>query len=401
MHATQVCHKLMNDSLCWMHDLRRDSLNASILAAIHEKRSSVTGLGRAIKSEAKEKHCIKRADRLLSNVHLYAEHRNIYHTITQVLVGSIRRPVILLDWSDLDDRHEHYLICAAIALEGRSLTLYEEVHTVETKEKPETHRVFLARLKAMLPPDCCPIIVTDAGFRTPWFREIEALGWDWVGRIRNTNMIKPCKKGDESDWKDCKTYYQYATSTPKHLGRVKLTRANALECELVIYKGKAKGRIKKNRLGERACSTHSKRNAAKEKEPWLLASSLKVSSKIAIQVKNFYAGRMQIEETFRDVKSARYGLGFEYNGTRKIKRLQILLMIVMLALFVLWVLGTIVKITQQHRQYQANTVTNRNVLSVNYLGLRVADKRFIMHENDIIRALEKLHSIASDFGYPQ
>jgi len=34
----------------------------------------------------------------------------------------------------------------------------------------------------MMAEDCKPIVVTDAGFRTPWFKEIESLGWDWVGR---------------------------------------------------------------------------------------------------------------------------------------------------------------------------------------------------------------------------
>jgi len=70
-------------------------------------------------------------------------------------------------------------------------------------------------------------------------------------------------------------------------------------------------------------------------------------------------------------------------------------MIVMLALFVLWVLGLIAKITNQHRQYQANTVKHKNVLSVNYLGLRVAnDFRFIMNEADIVDALEMLYNLA-------
>ena len=27
-------------------------------------------------------------------------------------------------------------------------------------------------------------MVTDAGFRGPCFRDVEALGWDWIGRIR-------------------------------------------------------------------------------------------------------------------------------------------------------------------------------------------------------------------------
>lgn len=111
--------------------------------------------------------------------------------------------------------------------------------------------------------------------------------------------------------------------------------------------------------------------------------------------------RIHLKETFRDVKSARYGLGFELNGTYKIKRLQILLMIVMLALFVLWILGLVVKVTNQHHQYQANTVKNKNVLSINFLGLRVArDTRFSMNDNDINKALEKLYDMAVKMAYP-
>lgn len=43
----------------------------------------------------------------------------------------------------------------------------------------------------MLPPNCRAIFVTDAGFRTPWFKQVKAFGWDWVGRIRNRHEVKP------------------------------------------------------------------------------------------------------------------------------------------------------------------------------------------------------------------
>ncbi|MFV1985208.1 MAG: transposase, partial [Thiohalomonadales bacterium] len=117
-------------------------------------------------------------------------HRNVYHTITQLVIGSIRRSIIL----------------------------YEEVHTLKTKEKPKTHRIFLERLYGMIPAECIPILVTDAGFRTPWFREVESLGWDWVGRVRNRHMVKRYNSRNKDEWKDCKTYYSQASSTPKHLG---------------------------------------------------------------------------------------------------------------------------------------------------------------------------------------
>ena len=388
MHAKKVCHKIMNNACQWMHNLRREALNTCILSAIEGQRLTVTGLGRAIDSPAKEKHCIKRADRLLSNEHLYREHRDIYQTMAQLIIGTIQRPVILIDWSDLDGSRTHFLLRAAIALDGRSQTLYEEVHTLKTKDKPSAHRLFMKRLKAILPTDCIPIVVTDAGFRTPWFREVEKQGWDWVGRIRNRHMIKQHKG---SDWIDCKKFYPLATARAKYLGRVQLTRNTPLECELVVYKHRPKGRIDKNQFGQRAQRKHSKENAQREREPWLLATSIKINSKLAKQVQKIYATRMQIEEGFRDNKSTRYGLGFELNKSRTVKRLQILLLIAMLASVVLWILGLIAKNTKQHYQYQANTVKNRNVLSVIFLGLRVAsDSRFIMNDNDIILAARSL-----------
>lgn len=384
MHAKQVCHKIINNALDWMHTLRRASLNACVLAAINERRLSVTGLGRAIESDAKEKHCIKRADRLLSNTYLHHEHRDIYHAVSKIIIGATRRPVILVDWSDLDDRKQHFLLRAAVALEGRSLTIYEEVHTIKTKEKPEVHRVFLKRIKEMLNEKCTPIIVTDSGFRTPWFKEVEKLGWDWVGRIRHRHYYSTDK---ESEWIAAKSLYCQASSLAKYIGQVYLTKRDPITCGLVLCKGKAKGRIKKTRQGERACSAHSKKNARRESEPWLLATSLRVTSKLAKQVVRIYATRMQIEEAFRDTKSLRYGIGFELNLTQNQKRLQVLLLIAMLAAFVLWLLGTIAKTSDQHRHYQANSVKNRNVLSVIYLGLRIAnDKRFNMNNRDIVSA---------------
>ncbi len=50
MHAEQVCHKIMNNALGWMHKLRREALTSCVLAAINGQRLSVTGQGRAIHS---------------------------------------------------------------------------------------------------------------------------------------------------------------------------------------------------------------------------------------------------------------------------------------------------------------------------------------------------------------
>ena len=99
----------------------------------------MTGLGRALDSRAREKHCIKRADRLVGNACLYSEFQDIYRAFARTIIGLSQRPVVLVNWSDLDPYKRHYLLRASVAVEGRSLSLYEEVHGLKTKDKHTTH----------------------------------------------------------------------------------------------------------------------------------------------------------------------------------------------------------------------------------------------------------------------
>ena len=248
--------------------MRRTALFVNVMAALHGEVLTVTHLGRSIRSDAKEKHCIKRADRLLSNRRLQRERQDIHASLTQLLIGMKQRPVIIIDWSDMDECKRHFLLRASAPVEGRSLSLYEEVHTVKSKEKPKTHQQFLQTLKSLLPPNCRPILVTDAGFRTPWFKQVEALGWDWVGRIRNRHEVQLL--GEEA-WLPCKRLYGQASATPKALGRAHVTESNPIACQLILYKAKPKGRVHLNRLGQRVRSSHSRKHEKAQREPWLLA----------------------------------------------------------------------------------------------------------------------------------
>jgi hypothetical protein len=105
----------------------------------------------------------------------------------------------------MDTRKQHFLIRASIATKWRSLTLYEEIHPLSLKEKPKTHRLFMQKLKAMLPQNVKPVIVTDAGFRIPWSTQVESIDWDFVCRGRNKTF---CKKKRDSTWLPFKSLYQ-------------------------------------------------------------------------------------------------------------------------------------------------------------------------------------------------
>ena len=396
MHAEKVSHKILDNACAWMHAARRNALHVNVLSAIESRRLTVTGLGRGIDSEAREKHCIKRADRLIGNPHLFAEYRDVYLCFARLVVANAQRPVILIDWSDLDPYKRHYLLRASVAVDGRALTLYEEVHGLKSKEKPATHRAFIGRLKRLLPERSRPIVVTDAGFRTPWFRLIDTQGWDWVGRVRNRHMVRT---HEDEAWFRSNELYETATATPKYLGNLQLTRKNPLSCNFVLYKGKPKGRSKMTCGGERARSYHSEQCSQREREPWLLVTSLPVTSKLAKKVVQLYSARMQIEEGFRDVKSIRFGFGFELNHSRSAERLQNLLLVAMVATFVLWLLGMVARQSGQHYQYQANTVKTRPVLSLNTIGLRVAnDRRFQFSASLLLTAAERLHEIVASHG---
>lgn len=130
-----------------MHQVRRQSLQASITSLMSGADLSVTSLGRHIQSKTSEKHQIKRSMRLCSNNHLHQEADTVYAIMTQRLIGQQTRPIILVDWSNLDTRKQHFLLRASLALKGRSLTLLEQVYGNDEKEKPAIHKQFMTRLK--------------------------------------------------------------------------------------------------------------------------------------------------------------------------------------------------------------------------------------------------------------
>ena len=201
MQVENIISKTLADVLAPIHRTRGQSLSAAVSSALSGHALSVTSLGRGLRGPVDEKHQIKRMDRLLSNRHLQGERVGIYRAVALKMLGSCQRPVIAVDWSDLDGCQRHFLLRASLLTEGRSLTLYEEVHPLSGKDKPASHAQLLRQLQAFLPSDAQPVMVTDAGFRTPWFKQVLALGWDYVGRVRNRHLVR---HDSQDDWVNAK-----------------------------------------------------------------------------------------------------------------------------------------------------------------------------------------------------
>jgi hypothetical protein len=76
---------------------------------------------------------------------------------------------------------------------------------------------------------------------------------------------------------------------------------------------------------------------------------------------------MQIEQTFRDTKSHRWGFGLRYARFGDGRRLEVLLLIAALASLVLWLVGVYGRALDWARSLQANT-ERRPVLSTVFIG---------------------------------
>lgn len=361
MHALRIVQQLIRSCCPQIHCARLTVMFSAVGAAVRARRLTLTELGRALFGEARPKHNIKRIDRLLGNRHLDAERFDLYQALARRVVGKLHEPLIVIDWSDLTPDRRWQLLRAAMPIGGRCLTLYEEVHPLTRFGNPRVHRAFLHKLKALLPDGVKPILITDAGFRAPWFKAVNRLGWHWIGRIRNRTYLRP---QTAATWIGCKRLYSQAHARPQALGAYDVVRSNPVSCHLYLIKRPQKHRICKSVFGHRVRCNQSLKQARAQREPWLLAASPSLVNLTALQIINHFATRMQIEEAFRDLKCARYGLGFELNLSRSRERLAVLLLIALLSFFVLWLIGQQALAHGLQFHYQSNTRRSRPVLSL-------------------------------------
>ena len=103
---------------------------------------------------------------------------------------------------------------------------------------------------------------------------------------------------------------------------------------------------------------------------------------------------MQIEENFRDLKSHRFGFGLRDASTKSPERGAILLLIAAVATLALWLLGFAGTTRGIARHFQANTIRNRAVLSIVYLGKEVwKNQKFIFTLEELNQAMEHLKKL--------
>jgi len=233
----------------------------------------------------------------------------------------------VVDWSDQKADKSWCLLRAAVPVGARSVPILDMVFPGSQAGSPKAEQRFLERLDHLVPDTVTPILVTDAGYRTPWFRQVEKLGWHWLGRLRNRTLVKPVEVHAEDDWVPSRALYTLLDGEgTRDMGLMDTARATPWTCRLVLHRKKVRGRKHRNLKGAPVRSTQSRKSAARQREPWLLVASpsLRLNAR---QLVALYARRMQIELSFRDLKSHRYGNGFENSLTRSGKHIEILLLV--------------------------------------------------------------------------
>jgi predicted small integral membrane protein len=394
MQAQRIIQDLLQTECDAIHSKRRITL-ALMVQASCTGHLSLMGISRRLDAATALRHRIKRCDRLLGNLHLSHEKFDVYRAMVQRILIGHPRPAIIIDWSDLSADRSQHLLRAALIVKGRAMVLYEEVHPMKQYGSPRVHERFLRRLRELLPPSCRPILVTDAGFRGTWFKLCNRLKFDWIGRIRNRDMIRPLTEAGA--WAGCKTLYPKATATPQDRGAFEYVRNSPVVCRLVLYKKPACHRQAKTVFGKRARCRHSLKQAKAQTEPWLLAASPNLAELDARAVVDLYSGRMQIEQSFRDVKNPRWGLGLSLSQTTRPDRLAILLLIGALAMFACWLIGLIA----QARGYQVNfgsrakAASTLSIISLARWWLEEPEHRTIrFRKREEMAALETMRNLA-------
>lgn len=362
MRAVKTIWQKIEKCIQPVHKARRNAVWRALMALLLGGKLWPAALGRYRPGKATHKNSIKAIDRLLGNSLLYVELKLFYAAILQVLVQETYTPIILVDITEIHDG-----VCAltaSLAHDGRGIPIYNVVNTKSCIAQRSFKQQFLRNLAAILPAGARPILITDAGFQSTWFDDVQDMGWEYVGRVRHQTKFR-----ENGRWVSCHDLHERATKQPIELGMLPFPRKQPKARRMILAKKrKSKGRRRMNQKGKKGQTTNDKRCIKSAREPWLLSTSLSCPP---ASVVNIYAFRMQIEENYRDLKNKRWGWALDHYRSRKdgdYTRYEILFMIASLGILVRHCVGRAGEAKGLHHSCQANTVRRRRVNSLFVLG---------------------------------
>lgn len=332
---------MLGPILRWTHQnvktLRRSqrtTLGYLVAGLIRSGRAGVAAIGRGVPGRAYGKHKIKRVDRFLGNA------RVDLAALSRVLLSWAAcgdgQLVLALDWTDLPGSSKK-MLSLAVPTRGRALPVHCRVVDERRMHKSQNwlEEGLLVELKTLVPFRTRVVIVADRGFgRARLMQRCRALGVSFVLRVEGRAMFRH-------------------RGTRQAVNRVPLRRGQTVQFRDVSYRD------------EQPVPAHLVLTWRRRmKEPWYLATDLDLQ---AAQVIGLYGRRMQIEESFRDVKSVRWGFKLRHVRLSECRRYERLMMVVALATLFLLSVGARAERDRRHRRWMANT-SRRRTLSWLMLG---------------------------------
>jgi hypothetical protein len=349
---------------------------------------SLSRLARALMGQSTQKAALKRVDRLVGNQRIGQEAQVVAAALLRTLCRSGQPLLIAVDWSAVSPGGAFVELRAAITWlgMGRGLTIYQQVYPESKLGNGRAERALLDTLHSWMPAGAEVIIVTDAGFRRPWFAHVERLGWSWIGRIR----AGACLSRDRTHWEQASAWFAKATGKACRWSQCWLTRRFRFACDVVLYRRRAVGGKRYGRAGHGSTPKARREASASAREPWLLAHSPQLRTLRAEEIVALYRQRMQIEENFRDSKSPQLGMGLQLSQSRSAPRLHALLLIATLAGFLLWHIGQLAEAEGLHRRFKATTRIARELSIITLAKLLCALPRLPLTDTAIHALNERL-----------
>lgn len=291
---------------------------------------SAIGAGLALARSSEKKHAVKQVDRLVGNGAI-----NIFE-LAPDWVGYVvaARPEvwIALDWTDFEPDGHATLVASLISSHGRSTPLLWRSFDTEGLKgsRLSAEELMLTRLRQALPSTVTrALLLCDRGFSdVARWEMFQRVGFDFITRIKETLFVTDAKGRQKKALS-----WLAPSGKASTLRDVLVTGSNAKVASFVAVKAK------------------------EMQAPWFLVSSLVDAS--GTELVQRYGRRFTIEETFRDVKDLRFGMGLSSVRVSTPERRDRLLLLSALAIALLTILGAAGEAAGIDKHFKVNTSKKR------------------------------------------
>jgi len=313
-----------------LHMKRVQSLSTAVFGLVQAGNVGISAIGKALGlfMGLNPKHAMKQVDRLLSNPGI--DLSKIFPALASHLIARRKNIVVALDWTDFSKDGQATLAIHIVNRTHRTSPLvWKTVRQSDLKGRQnDIEDELLVQLKDVLPKDVHVTVLADRGFvDASFFAFLRELGFDFI--IRGKSNIKVSYKNKKQSAKS----WLHATGRARLLQGVHITGEGYFLPSFV--------------------AVHDK----KMKDPWLIFSSIETQS--APEIIKLYGRRFSIEESFRDIKDIRFGMGLSSLQISNPDRRDRFLLICALAIPLLTLLGAAGEALGMDRMLKVNTVKRR------------------------------------------